>query len=152
MEEIKGSYFGKGRKIGIVVSRFNEFITKQLLDGCIDVLRKQGVDDKDITVVWAPGSFEIPQVLSILSKKEFNALIALGAVIRGDTPHFEYISSEAAKGVSQVALTKNVPVIFGVITSDTVEQAIERAGTKAGNKGRDAAFAALEMADIYSQV
>ncbi|OPX30589.1 MAG: 6,7-dimethyl-8-ribityllumazine synthase [Candidatus Omnitrophica bacterium 4484_171] len=153
MKEIKGNYSGKGKKIGIAVSRFNEFISKQLLDGCLDVLEKQGVDKKDITVVWTPGSFEIPQALSALYKsKKFNAMIALGTIIRGDTPHFEYISSELAKGISQIALVNNVPVIFGVITSDTIEQAIERAGTKAGNRGRDAAFSALEMANIYSQI
>ncbi len=153
MKEIKGKYSGKGKKIGIAVSRFNEFVSARLLDGCLDVLEKQGVDKKDITVVWTPGSFEIPQVLSAMADtKKFNALIALGAIIRGDTPHFEYIATEAAKGLSQISLTKKIPVIFGIITSDTIEQAIERAGTKAGNKGRDAAFSALEMIDIYSQV
>jgi len=153
MKEIKGKYSGKGKKIGIAVSRFNEFVSARLLDGCLDVLEKQGVDKKDITVVWTPGSFEIPQVLSAMADaKKFNALIALGAIIRGDTPHFEYIATETAKGLSQISLTKKIPVIFGIITSDTIEQAIERAGTKAGNKGRDAAFSALEMIDIYSQV
>ena len=153
MKEVKGNYSGKGKRIGIAVSRFNEFISKQLLYGCLDVLEKQGVDEKDITVVWTPGSFEVPQVLSALYKKEkFDAMIALGVVIRGDTPHFEYISSELAKGISQIALLNSVPVIFGVITSDTIEQAIERAGTKAGNRGRDAAFAALEMANVYAQI
>ncbi len=153
MKEIKGKYSGKGKKIGIAVSRFNEFVSTRLLEGCLDVLEKQGVEKKDITIVWTPGSFEIPQVLSIMADtKKFNALIALGAIIRGDTPHFEYIATEAAKGLSQISLTKKIPVVFGIITSDTVEQAIERAGTKAGNKGRDAAFSALEMIDIYSQV
>ncbi len=149
MKEIKGNYSGRGKKIGIVISRFNEFVSRQLLEGCLDVLEKQGVDKKDITVVWTPGSFEIPQVLSVMANnKKFNALIALGVIIRGDTPHFEYIASEVAKGISQVALAKNIPVVFGIITSDTIEQAIERAGTKAGNKGRDAALSALEMANL----
>ena len=153
MKEIKGKYSGKGKKIGIAVSRFNEFVSTRLLEGCLDVLEKQDVEKKDITIVWTPGSFEIPQVLSIMADtKKFNALIALGAIIRGDTPHFEYIATETAKGLSQISLTKKIPVVFGIITSDTVEQAIERAGTKAGSKGRDAAFSALEMIDIYSQV
>ncbi|MDP2922549.1 MAG: 6,7-dimethyl-8-ribityllumazine synthase [Candidatus Omnitrophota bacterium] len=152
MKEIMGNYSGKGKKIAIVISRFNEFISKELLGGCQDTLRKSGVDEKDILVVWAPGSFEIPQVLGKLDSKKFDAAIALGAVIRGDTPHFDYIASEVAKGVARISLEKNVPVIFGVITADTVEQAIERAGTKQGNKGRDAALSALEMANLYSQI
>lgn len=152
MKEIMGNFLGKGKKIVVVISRFNEFVGKELLSGCQDTLKKAGVEDKDITVVWAPGSFEIPQVLNKLDIKKFDAAIALGAVIRGDTPHFDYIASEVAKGVARVSLEKNTPVIFGVITADTVEQAIERAGTKQGNKGRDAALAALEMANLYSQL
>lgn len=152
MKEIKGNYSGTGKKIGIVVSRFNEFVSNQLLKGCLDTLCRQGVDEKNITVIWTPGSFEIPQILALLAdKKKHDALIALGVIIRGDTPHFEYISSEAAKGVAQVAREGKIAVSFGVITADTVEQAIERAGAKAGNKGRDAALAAIEMANIYQQ-
>lgn len=152
MREIRGNFSGKGKKIAIVVSRFNEFISNQLLQGCVDTLQKSGVAKESIFVVWTPGSFEIPQVLSKLDTKKFNAIIALGAVIRGETPHFDYIASEVAKGVARISQEKKTPVTFGVITADTVEQAVERAGTKQSNKGRDAALAALEMADIYSQI
>ena len=152
MKEIRGSYLGKGRKIVVVISRFNEFISNQLLQGCIDTLKKSGVTEENISVIWTPGSFEIPQVLSKLDTKKFNAVIALGAVIRGETPHFDYIASEVAKGVARISQDKKIPATFGIITADSVEQAVERAGTKRGNKGRDAALAALEMADIYSQI
>lgn len=152
MKEVRGNFSGKGKKIAIVVSRFNEFISNQLLQGCIDTLNKSGVAKESIFVVWTPGSFEIPQVLSKLDTKKFNAIIALGVVIRGETPHFEYIASEVAKGVARISQEKKIPVTFGVITADTVEQAVERAGTKQSNKGRDAALAALEMADIYTQI
>lgn len=152
MKEIRGNFSGKGKKIAIVVSRFNEFISNQLLQGCIDTLNKSGVAKESIFVIWTPGSFEIPQVLSKLDAKKFNAIIALGVVIRGETPHFEYIASEVAKGVARISQEKKIPVTFGVITADTVEQAVERAGTKQSNKGRDAALAALEMADIYTQI
>ncbi len=152
MKEIKGNFFGKGKKIAIAISRFNDFISGQLLNGCLDTLKKGGVDEKDITVVWAPGSFEIPQLINKLDVSKFAAIIALGAIIRGDTPHFDYIANEAVKGLAKIALDKNVPVIFGIITADTIEQAIERAGTKQGNKGRDAALSALEMASVYEQL
>lgn len=152
MKQIKGNFLGKGKKIAIVISRFNEFISSQLLDGCVDTLKREGVEDKDIAVIWTPGSFEIPQVLNSVDSKKFNAAIALGAVIRGDTPHFDYIAAEVSKGIARISLDKKMPVIFGVITADTIEQAIERAGTKQGNKGRDAALSALEMADIFSQL
>lgn len=152
MKEIRGNFLGKGKKIAIVISRFNEFISNQLLQGCVDTLKKSGVLKENISVIWTPGSFEIPQVLSKLDTKKFNAVIALGAVIRGETPHFDYIASEVAKGVARISQDKKIPVTFGIITADTVEQAVERAGTKQGNKGRDAALAALEMADIYSQI
>lgn len=152
MKEIKGNYNGKGKKIGIVVSKFNEFVSNELLTGCCDELKKLGVDLKDITVVWTTGSFEIPQVLSVMAEKKYDALIALGVIIRGDTPHFEYISSEVAKGVASVGMSTKTPVVFGVITADTIEQAIERAGTKSGNKGRDAAMTAVEMASVVSQL
>ena len=152
MKEIRGSFSGKGKKIAIIISRFNEFISKELLGGCFDTLKKSGVDNKDISVIWTPGSFEIPQVLSKLDGKKFNAIITLGAIIRGDTPHFDYIASEVSKGIARFAQDKKIPVIFGIITADTVEQAIERAGTKQGNKGRDAALSALEMANLCSQI
>ncbi len=152
MKEVRGDFSGKGKKVAIIVSRFNEFISGQLLQGCIDTLKKSGVSDEDISVVWTPGSFEIPQVLTKLNSSGFSAIIALGAVIRGETPHFDYIASEVTKGVARIAQDKKIPVAFGVITADTVEQAVDRAGTKQGNKGRDAALAALEMASIYSQL
>lgn len=152
MKEIKGSFSGKGKKIAIVISRFNEFISNELLGGCVDTLKKAGVDTKDTPVIWTPGSFEIPQVLSKLEAKKFDAVIVLGAVIRGDTPHFDYIASEVTKGVARLSIEKKIPMIFGVITADTIEQAVERAGTKHGNKGRDAALSALEMASLYSQI
>jgi 6,7-dimethyl-8-ribityllumazine synthase len=152
MKEIKGNFSGKGKKIAVVVSRFNEFISKELLTGCLDTLRKVSVEEKDISVLWTPGSFEIPQVLAVLDTKKFDAVIVLGAVIRGDTPHFDFIASEVAKGVARISIEKKIPVIFGIITADTVEQAIERAGTKQGNKGREAALSALEMANLYSQI
>jgi len=152
LREIRGSYSGKGKKIVVIISRFNEFISNQLLQGCVDTLKKSGVTKENISVVWTPGSFEIPQVLSKLDTKKFNAVIALGAVIRGETPHFDYIASEVTKGVARISQDKKIPAAFGIITADTVEQAVERAGAKQGNKGRDAALAALEMADIYSQI
>jgi 6,7-dimethyl-8-ribityllumazine synthase len=153
MKEIKGNYSGKGKKVAIVTSQFNEFISQQLLSGCLDTLTKQGVEQSDLVVVRTPGSFEMPQVISRLAKKhKFDALIALGVVIRGETPHFEYIASEVAKGIAQITIKEEVPVIFGVITSDDLEQAIERSGAKAGNKGRDAALTAIEMANIYKQL
>ena len=152
MKEIRGNFSGKGKKVAIVVSRFNEFISNQLLQGCLDTLQKSGVAKENVFIVWTPGAFEIPQVLSKLDTKKFNCLIALGAVIRGETPHFDYIASEVTKGVARISQEKKIPAILGVITADTVEQAMERAGIKRGNKGRDAALVALEMADIYSQI
>jgi 6,7-dimethyl-8-ribityllumazine synthase len=152
MVEIKGKFSGKGKKIAIVVSRFNELIGNELVRGCIDTLQKGGVDAKDCTIIWVPGSFEIPQTLSRLDEKKYDGAIALGAIIRGDTPHFDYIAAEVSKGVANLGMTKKIPFIFGVITADTVEQAIERAGTKQGNKGRDAALAVLEMIDLYGQI
>ncbi|MFA6281782.1 MAG: 6,7-dimethyl-8-ribityllumazine synthase [Candidatus Omnitrophota bacterium] len=152
MKEITGNYSGKGKKIAIIISRFNEFVSNELLSGCVDTLKKSGVEEKDLLAVWTPGAFEIPQVLSKMDTKKFDAIIALGVIIRGDTPHFDYIASEVAKGVAKVSLDKNVPIAFGIITAETIEQAIERAGTKQGNKGRDAALSALEMANIYTQI
>jgi 6,7-dimethyl-8-ribityllumazine synthase len=152
MKEIKGNFQGKGKKIAIVISRFNEMVGNNLLKGCIDTLEKGGVKNEDITVIWTPGSFEIPQVLIKLDPKHYDAVITLGAIIRGDTPHFDYIAAEVSKGVAGIALEKKMPIVFGVITADTIEQAIERAGTKQGNKGRDAALTAIEMINIYNQL
>lgn len=153
MKEVKGAYQGKGKKLAIVVSRFNEMIGGRLLEGCIDELKKQGVEDKNMAVFWTPGSFEIPQVLAkLVEKKGYDAFIVLGAIIRGDTPHFDYIAAELSKGITSLSLEKKIPISFGVITADTLDQAIERAGTKQGNRGRDAARAAVEMADLFSQL
>jgi len=153
MKVVKGDLIAKGLSFGIVISRFNEFISTKLLDGAEDALLRHGADDKDISAFWVPGSFEIPAVASRLAgSKKYDAIICLGAVIRGETPHFNYITSEVAKGVAHVASTGNTPCIFGVITADTLEQAIERAGTKSGNKGRDAALSAIEMANLYKKV
>lgn len=144
---IEGALVPDGRaRFAIVASRFNAFIVDRLLDGALDALRRHGVAEERITVVRVPGSWEIPLVLQRLAKSgKFDALIALGAVIRGATPHFDYVASEAAKGVSMVAMQTAVPIAFGVLTTDTIEQAVERAGTKAGNKGFDAAVTAIEM-------
>lgn len=150
---IEGNLIAKGRKFGIVVSRFNDFITRELVSGCLDTLIRHGVSDSDIKVVRVPGAFEIPVVASKLAKDKFcDAVICLGTVIRGATPHFEYIAGECAKGAAQISLATQKPVIFGVITADTIEQAIERAGTKDGNKGKDAALSALEMVDLMGKI
>ncbi|MBW2432941.1 MAG: 6,7-dimethyl-8-ribityllumazine synthase, partial [Deltaproteobacteria bacterium] len=143
----------KGKKFAIVVSRFNDFITEKLLSGALDALVRSGAKDSDIQVVKVPGSFEIPLVAKkIANKKGMDAIICLGAVIRGATPHFDYVSAEVSKGIAQVSLESEVPIIFGVITTDTIEQAIERAGTKAGNKGWSAAMVAVEMANLLEVV
>ncbi len=150
---MEGNLIAKGKKFGIVASRFNDFITKELISGCIDTLVRHGAEDKDLQVSWVPGAFEIPLVAQRLAKsKSFDAVICLGTVIRGSTPHFDYIASEVAKGVARVAQDTGVPVTFGIITADTIEQAIERAGTKDGNKGRDAALSAIEMANLLMQI
>lgn len=150
---IKADLIAKGRKFAIVISRFNEFISSNLLEGCIDTLTRHGVGDNAIDVVWVPGAFEIPVIaLKLAKSKKYDAVICLGTVIRGSTPHFEFIASEAAKGVAKIALDTAVPCIFGVITADTLEQAIERAGTKDGNKGRDAALSAIEMANLAEKI
>jgi len=143
---------GKHR-FGVVVSRFNEFITAKLLGGCLDSLERHGVAPDAIDVAWAPGSFEIPAVAKRMAESgRYAAVICLGAVIRGSTPHFDYIAAEVAKGVAQVGMASGVPTIFGIITTDSIEQAIERAGTKAGNKGADAAASAIEMANLMDQL
>jgi 6,7-dimethyl-8-ribityllumazine synthase len=150
---IEGNMIAKGKKFGIVASRFNDFITKELIAGCTDTLVRHGAEDKDIVVTLVPGAFEIPLIAQKLAKsKDFDAVICLGTVIRGATPHFDYIAAEVAKGVSKVSLDSGVPVVFGVITADTIEQAIERAGTKDGNKGRDAAVTAIEMVNLLTQL
>jgi len=150
---IEGHLDGKGKRFGIVVSRFNNFISERLLDGALDGLRRHGTDDKDIEVVRVPGSFEIPLFARKLAASgKYSAVICLGALIRGATPHFEYISAEVTKGIAQAGLETGIPVVYGVITTDTIEQAIERAGTKAGNKGFDAALAAIEEADLVARL
>jgi len=149
----EGKLTAQGLRFGIVVSRFNEFFSSKLLDGALDSLRRHGAEDENIEIVWVPGSFEIPVIAKKLAEKGvFDAVICLGAVIRGATPHFDYVASEVAKGIAQTSLQTGVPVIFGVITTDTLEQAIERAGTKAGNKGADAAESAIEMANLIKQI
>ena len=149
----EGNLIAKGKKFGIIISRFNDFISKELLSGCLDTLIRHGAEEKDLVVTWVPGAFEIPVIANRLAKtKSYDALICLGTVIRGSTPHFDYIASEVAKGIATVSLSTGLPVIFGVITADTIEQAIERAGTKEGNKGRDAALNAIEMADLVEKL
>lgn len=153
MKSIEGNISAKGKKFAIVVARFNEVISKSLLSGAIDCLVRHDGDEENITVVYVPGSFEIPTVAKRLAaSKKYDAVICLGAVIRGATPHFEFIASEVAKGIANVGLEIGIPVVFGVITSDTIEQALERAGTKAGNKGWDAAISAMEMTDLFSKI
>lgn len=150
---IKADLVAKGKKFAIVISRFNEFISSKLLEGCIDTLSRHGVQESTIDVVWVPGAFEIPMLAQKCARlKKYDAIICLGTIIRGATPHFEFVASEAAKGVAKASMDSNVPCIFGVITADNIEQAIERAGTKDGNKGRDAALSAIEMANLYAKV
>jgi len=150
---IEGMLLGKGLKFGLVVSRFNEFITKKLLEGAEDALLRHGVNQADIDVAWVPGSFEIPLVAKKLAQtKRYDAVICLGAVIRGSTPHFDYIAAEVTKGIAKVNLDTGVPVIYGVITTDTLEQAVERSGSKVGNKGFSAAESAIEMANLAKTI
>lgn len=149
---IEGNLIGTGLRVGIVVARFNEFITGRLLSGAEDALNRHGVNEEDVTVAWVPGAFEIPLVAKRLADSgKYDAVIALGTVIRGATPHFDYVNSEVSKGVASAGLQSGIPVIFGVLTTDTIEQAIERAGTKAGNKGWDSAVSAIEMANLFKQ-
>lgn len=149
----KGELNASGKKFAIVVSRFNEFITGKLLDGAVDCLTRHGAADGDIDVYWVPGAFEIPAVARKLARSgKHSAVVCLGAVIRGQTPHFDYIAAEVSKGVAQIAFESDVPATFGVLTTDTIEQAIERAGSKAGNKGADAALAAIELADLLGKI
>ncbi len=149
----EGMLLGKGLKFGLVISRFNEFITKKLLEGTQDALLRHGVNQDDIEIAWVPGSFEIPLIAKKLAQtNRFDAVICLGAVIRGATPHFEYIAAEVTKGIAKVGLDTGLPVIYGVITADTLEQAIERAGTKEGNEGFKAAVKAIEMANLIKGI
>ncbi|MBN1532925.1 MAG: 6,7-dimethyl-8-ribityllumazine synthase [Spirochaetes bacterium] len=153
MKTLEGKIDATGLRVAIVVSRFNEFITNKLLGGALDCLKRNNADDKDITVAWVPGAFEIPSVTQRLAESgNYDAVICLGAVIRGSTPHFDYVAAEVSKGVAQVGLKAPVPVIYGVLTTDSIEQAIERAGTKSGNKGFDAAMSAIEMVNIFRQI
>ncbi len=153
MKTIEGNLLAAGRRFGVVVSRFNELISTRLLEGALDILSRHGAKDTDIEVAWTPGTFEMPLVAKTLAEsKRFDAIICLGAIIRGGTPHFEYIAAEAAKGIAQVNLSTGIPAIFGIITADTIDQAVERAGTKSGNKGADAAKAAIEMANLMREV
>ena len=153
MIEHSGMLRAEGRRFGIVVGRFNDLITRQLLAGARDCLVRHGAADDHVEAVWVPGAWEIPAALRKLARTgRFDALIALGAVIRGGTPHFDYVAGQAASGVAAVGASAEVPVIFGVLTTDTIEQAIERAGTKAGNKGWEAALAAIEMADLFARL
>lgn len=153
MKIIEGKLDARGLKFGIVVSRFNEFITSRLLEGALDALIRHGAAETDIEIVKVPGSFEIPLIAKKLAQSnKFNAIICLGTLIRGATPHFDYIAAEVSKGIAMVSLETGIPVSFGVITADTIEQAIERAGSKAGNKGWDAAMVAIEMARVSEQL
>ena len=150
---IEGKLNAKGFKFGIVVSRFNDFICERLLSGALDALLRNGAEEKDVEILKVPGAFEIPQVARKMAlSKKYDAIICLGAVIRGATPHFDYIAAEVSKGVAMIGLEGEVPVAFGVLTTDNLEQAIERAGSKAGNKGWDAALSAIEMANLYREM
>jgi 6,7-dimethyl-8-ribityllumazine synthase len=150
---IDGELSAKGLKVAIVAARFNAFIVDRLVDGALDVLERSGASADDITIVRCPGAFEIPQVARrVVDVGGFDAVICLGCVIRGATPHFDYVAGEAAKGIGQLGMSAKIPVVFGVLTTDSIEQAVERAGTKGGNKGADAAVAAIEMASVYAQL
>ncbi|MDR2500842.1 MAG: 6,7-dimethyl-8-ribityllumazine synthase [Treponema sp.] len=151
--EINGSLQGEGKRFALVVSRFNDFITTRLLEGAVDCFIRHGGNAPDLTVVRVPGSFEIPLTALKLAKSgKYQGVVCLGAVIRGSTPHFDYVAAEAAKGIAQAGMSSGIPVIFGVLTTDTIEQAVERAGVKAGNKGWDAMMSALEMTDLFAQL
>ena len=150
MNVLEGKLTAKGMKVAIVVARFNEFITSKLLSGAVDCLVRHEAKDEDITVAWVPGAFEIPMACKKLAESgKYDAIIALGAVIRGATPHFDYVCAEASKGIAQVSMQTGVPVAFGVLTTENIQQAIERAGTKAGNKGVDCAMSAMEMVNLF---
>jgi len=153
MRTIEGKLDAKDLKFGIIVGRFNEFIGSKLLSGTLDALKRHGAEEKNIEIAWSPGSFEIPLIAKKMAKsKNYNAVICLGAVIRGATPHFDYVASEVSKGIANSMLETEIPIIYGILTTDSIEQAIERAGTKSGNKGFDAAMAAIEMANLVQQL
>jgi len=149
MTVYEGNLIGTGLKVGVVISRFNELLSTRLLGGAQDALARHGVEPDDVDVAWVPGAFEVPLVAKKMAdSKRYDAVIALGVIIRGGTPHFDFVAAEASKGIAKASLDSGVPVMFGIITADTIEQAVERAGTKAGNKGWDAALAAIEMANL----
>lgn len=153
MKTLEGKLTAKNMKIAIVVARFNEFITSKLLSGCIDCLIRHEAADEDLTVAWVPGAFEIPMAAKKLAESgKYDAVICLGAVIRGATPHFDYVCAEASKGIAQVSMQNGVPVAFGVLTTENIQQAVERAGTKAGNKGVDCAMTAMEMVNLFKEM
>ncbi|QRG66873.1 6,7-dimethyl-8-ribityllumazine synthase [Brevibacillus choshinensis] len=152
MKTFEGHLVGTGLRVGIVAGRFNELIVSKLVGGALDALKRHGVDDENVDVAWVPGAFEIPLIAKKMAESgRYDAVVTLGAVIRGATPHFDYVCNETAKGVASLSLSTGIPVIFGVLTTDSIEQAIERAGTKAGNKGWEAAAAAIEMANLSRQ-
>jgi 6,7-dimethyl-8-ribityllumazine synthase len=152
MKVIEGKLNAKDLKFGIVVGRFNEFISSKLLGGAVDALKRHGAEDNTIDIVWSPGSFEIPLIAKKMAKSaKYDAVICLGAVIRGATPHFDYVAAEVSKGIASVMLDAEIPVVFGILTTDSIEQAIERAGTKSGNKGFDSAVTAIEMANLMKE-
>jgi 6,7-dimethyl-8-ribityllumazine synthase len=153
VKTLQGAFVGTGKKVAIVASRFNDFIVQSLVKGAVDCLVRHGASEDDVTVVRVPGAFEIPPVAQRLAESgAYDAVVCLGCVIRGDTPHFDYVAGEASKGIARAAAKTGVPVIFGVVTSENLEQAVERAGTKGGNRGADAALSALEMIDLYAQI
>ncbi len=153
MRTFEGKFNGKGIKIGIVAGRFNEFITSKLVGGAVDVLKRNDVKEEDIHIAWVPGAFEIPLIAKkMINAEKYDAIITLGAVIKGSTPHFDYVCAEVSKGVAQISLQSEIPVIFGVLTTNNIEEAIERAGTKAGNKGAEAAFGAIEMINLIKEI
>mgnify|MGYP003506944389 CR=1 FL=1 len=153
MQVLEGKLVAKDMKVGIVIARFNEFIGGKLLEGAIDALTRHGMDREDITVAWVPGAFEIPLIAQqMAAKEEWDAIICLGAVIRGTTSHYDYVCAEVSKGIANVSLNTDIPVMFGVLTTDTIEQAIERAGTKAGNKGFECAEGAIEMVNLSREL
>ena len=153
MRTFEGKFDGRNVKIGIVAGRFNEFITSKLVGGALDVLKRNDVSEENIDIAWVPGAFEIPLITKKLANTgKYDAIIALGAVIKGSTPHFDYVCAEVSKGVAQISLQTDLPVIFGVLTTNNIEEAIERAGTKAGNKGSDAGFSAIEMINLIKEI
>ena len=153
MKVIEGNFVAKGIKIGIVAARFNEFITSKLIGGAVDALKRHDVSDEDITLAWVPGAFEIPVVAQqMANSKKYDAIICLGAVIRGSTTHYDYVCSEVSKGIAHVSMNSSIPVLFGVLTTENIEQAIERSGTKAGNKGYDCGLSAIEMVNLLKQI